>query len=495
MSAYPPDQRCPRCQYPVTPGAATCANCGLALTGAAGAYPGSQPAYPSSSTPPAAGSGSYSTLPASGPYGGGTPPGGAGSYGGSQPPTAYSSETMNSAPTVASSLYPQDPGGYPGSQPQSPLPPPPPPAYPGSPPQASFGSSPYAGSQQPTVFAGPAAYPGGQPPGSFGAPSTFPGGQFQGSFPGSVAAPPMTEPPAPKKGNGLKIAIIILVALVILGGGGGTAAYLLTRPKPVITVTSDYKVGTTYAGATDTVFHVTGSKFSSNSAITFLLDGNPAPGAATPQSGSDGSITADLKVTSNWSTGNHSLTARDAGGYVTQAGVSITIVAQGEAGTPGPNGAPADNKSFSIKATVNPSSVNGGALRPFSDTLIITGKADPNGGSVCQARDDGSQQTIDDTVSTSSGTLEYIETAVFKCTGAYKSGKLTYTETTVSADFVFSNSLACTANTPFTEQQIDGTFGSATSISGSFSSDSISFSDCTGQFDAETGTWTGTLGS
>ena len=37
MTAYPSDQHCPRCQYPVPLGAATCSNCGMAFT--SGAYP------------------------------------------------------------------------------------------------------------------------------------------------------------------------------------------------------------------------------------------------------------------------------------------------------------------------------------------------------------------------------------------------------------------------------------------------------------------------
>src|SRR5690348_1173462 len=109
MSAYPPDQRCPRCQYPLVPGAATCANCGLALAGAPGAFPGSQPAYPLPPTQAASG-GSYGTLPAADPYGGAAGPGGAGSPG-NQPPTMYgSSGTINSAPTIQTPLYPQSSG-------------------------------------------------------------------------------------------------------------------------------------------------------------------------------------------------------------------------------------------------------------------------------------------------------------------------------------------------------------------------------------------------
>ncbi len=156
MSAYPPDQRCPRCQYPLVPGATTCANCGLALTGAQGAFPGSNPAYPLPPTQQSSG-GSYGAPPAADPYGGAGNPGGAGTYG-SQPPTIYGgSGTMNSAPTMRSPLYPPGPGG---SQPQQPgYQPPPAPPYPGSQPQGTFGSAP--------AYAGPPTAYGGQP-GTFG---------------------------------------------------------------------------------------------------------------------------------------------------------------------------------------------------------------------------------------------------------------------------------------------------------------------------------------
>src|SRR5690348_7154721 len=102
MSVYPPDQRCPRCQYLLTPGATVCPNCGLALAGAA---PGANPLYPLPPTQPASGV-SYGTMPASESVG--TPPAMPGAYGaGNQAPAIYSPQgTMNSAPTVAGSLYP-----------------------------------------------------------------------------------------------------------------------------------------------------------------------------------------------------------------------------------------------------------------------------------------------------------------------------------------------------------------------------------------------------
>lgn len=469
MASYPSsDQRCPRCQYPVAPGATTCANCGLALTGMQGAAPSSNP-YPQPSAPD--------------PYG---------AYPGNQPPTSYGSSAMNSAPTMQTPLYPPSSGGWAGSQPpQQDYPPPAPTylaAYPGSQPQGGTGMS-------PTYPANQAAYPGSSP--------AYPGSQPQGGFPGGFSGPPSPAfapasaptmaPPTPKKGNGLKIAIIALVVLVILGGGGA-AAYLLTRPKPVITVTSNYKVGTTPAGSTGTSFHFTGTDFSGNSAVTFLLDGNPAPGASTAQSDDKGNVTADLKVTSDWTTGNHTLSAKDASGYVPQTTYSVTIVPQGQADTPGPNGAPPDDTpSFTINATVSPQdAVTGQQFQDFRDTLTVTGKPDPAGGTVCDQRYD-TNQPVTQTGTTSSG-VGYVLTYIATCSGTYKGGMLTYTETATSYQIAFANGLNCRANVPFVNQDLTGSFSDANTLSGTYKSDAVTINCSNGQSiqgNPQKGTWTG----
>src|SRR5262249_23147964 len=72
-------------------------------------------------------------------------------------------------------------------------------------------------------------------------------------------------------------------------------------------------------GATDTSFHVIGQQFSGNASITFLLDGQPAPGTQAVQSDSNGNVQADLPVTPDWSVGRHTLTARDDQNFVTKA--------------------------------------------------------------------------------------------------------------------------------------------------------------------------------
>lgn len=423
MSLYSTDQRCPRCNYLNAPGAPTCANCGLALSGSAQPSYGSDPlAPPPPPFPP--------------------PPSGGSPYGASAGTDAYGSPY--NAPTMTPGVTPY----YPGSQPQ--------PGFPGSAP----------------------TYPGSQPP-----------------FPGSI--PPSGFPQQPvqqKSGNGLKIALIILAVLIVLGGGGGVAAYLLTRPKPTITITSNYKVGATYAGAATTSFHVTGQKFSSNSSITFLLDGNPAPDTQTVQSDGNGAVTADLKVSSKWPTGQHTLTARDASNYTTQSGAQIDVVNQGEAGTPGPNGSPTDSASFTISLTVQPQdAVTGDSFRSFDDTLAVTGQADPAGGKVCNPQfDDGAPHNFPGQDSNGN---KYTETYIFSCTGTYKGGKLTYTETATKDVVKFTDGFTCTAQTPYVFEHLEGTFTGPNSINGTYSADTINYLCSDGkpqQLDAQKGTWNGT---
>ena len=306
-----------------------------------------------------------------------------------------------------------------------------------------------------------------------------------------------------KGGNGLRIAVIILVVLIVLGGGGGALAYFLTRPKPVITVTSQFPqncastnpTGGTPTGAPGTQFHVTGQKFSGSSAITFLLDGQPAPGAQAVESDANGNVTADLNVTASWQAGTHTITARDAGDYTTNTGQTISIVTPGEAGTPGPNSAPPDCKTFSLNVQVQRTdAANGDQLNGFSETLQITGQQDPAGGKVCGQDDDGQPHAF--TGSDSSGN-KYTETIVFQCSGSYKSGKISYKETATSDKVVFSDGFSCTANGSYTYQALDGSFSSSTDATGTYSADSVTYICSSGPpqpIDPEKGTFSGTGG-
>jgi hypothetical protein len=295
-------------------------------------------------------------------------------------------------------------------------------------------------------------------------------------------------PPARPSHRGRTIALILVLLVVVLGGAGGIT-YVLTRPKPVINVTSPYTSGSTLVGSASTTFHIRGSQFSSNSTITFLLDGQQTPGNQTVLSDANGAFATNLTVTAQWATGKHTLTARDAGGYETKVGTAILIVNQGEAGTPGPKGAPADDTpSFALRVIVQRQ-----GLQDATETLTVTGQPDPAGGTVCnKSRDDGQPHT-----GTSSdgqgGTLT--ETIVFKCSGTYKTGKITYTETVSSDKVVFSSGRTCNLVAPFADQQITGSFTDATHASGTFNSEAAIYSCNQGggiAIPPMTGTWTGT---
>lgn len=300
-------------------------------------------------------------------------------------------------------------------------------------------------------------------------------------------------PMQPKSSNRLKVLLIVLSVIFILGAGaGGIAAYMLTRPQPVISVTSNYNVGSTPAGSTGTVLHVSARNFSGSSAITFLLDNAPVATDKNVSSDANGNVKADLTITTAWAVGHHTLIAKDASGYTSKVGVSVAIVPQGQAHTPGPNGAPPDDMSFTLNASLQAQDAGTGKqFGPTTETLTVTGKPDPSGGTVCQAVDDGQPHTY---IGNASNGITYRETYVLSCSGTYKGGKLSYTETATSDKVDYSDGISCVAHTPYVSEQLEGTFTSQNTISGTLRSDSIT-ADCnrglgTQQTNASTGSWT-----
>ncbi|HLV97388.1 MAG TPA: zinc ribbon domain-containing protein [Ktedonobacterales bacterium] len=372
----------------------------------------------------------------------------------------------------------------------------------------------YYASQSGLDSASTIASPPPPPPGDYA--SLYPGSQPQGDFPyalppapSSISGPaaPLVPPTDKRPQSKRRLALVLLVMVLLLFGGGGVTAYLLlTQPKPTITVSSDYKVGTTLAGSAGTVFHISGQDFSSGATILFLLDGQPAPGAQSAQTDGTGAISStDVTVTTDWALGNHVLTARDSKGYKTQAGVPITIAPQGQAGTPGPSGAPTDSKSFSLSVQGQITNQETGAsLGSLQETLIITGQPDPKGGAVCQARDEPNAppQTIRGNLQTDHGVFAYLETIQYACSGSYQVGKLIYIEQAISDQYTFETGETCSANTPYTAQHLEGTFSDPTDITGgTYTADQINL-QCQGptgqfalQFAAKTGDWTGSLGA
>lgn len=405
-------------------------------------------------------------------------------------PTVYgqgapSPSPYNQPPTQQASPTPPPYGQSNPSWPEmSQTPPAPPPPYgqssPSLPPYGQPPQTPVYGQSNPSLSPYDQAAGGASYPADPYAPA--PGQPYQSDQPWGATMPPGYQPPTPpkKKSNLKAIVITLVIILLLVGGGGGTALYIATRPQPVISVTSKYNVGSTPAGATSTTFTVSGHDFSGNSTITFLLDNAPVPGGQTAQSDSNGNVSTTFTVTDAWTVGNHTITARDAGGYTTKVGKTVTIVTPGQSNTPGPNGAPTDSATMTIDGTVNAGNSSG--------TITLT----VNGGKVCRDQDDGQSHSR---TGTANG-VGYTETTVHTCSGTYQGGKLSYTETATSDKIVFDNGLTCTAHVPYVSAHLEGTFSNATSISGSYSEDTIVV-DCnmgvgSQSFTANTGTWTAT---
>jgi hypothetical protein len=269
-------------------------------------------------------------------------------------------------------------------------------------------------------------------------------------------------------------------------------------PRPVITMQSHYHQGDVPAGSASTTFHISGKWFSYQSPITFLLDGQPVPGSQGARSDAQGQVEADLTVSGDWRLGNHILTAKDAQGYTTQSGMPLVVVPQGEANTPGPNGAPADDASFMLVVTIQTQNPVSDETTLMQETLVVSGHADPAGGTVCQAHDNGQPYTLTGTVMDASGAptdVTYQETLTSTCSGSYKGGRLTYTETVTTDQYVLSNGLICQAATPYTLQTLSGSFSAPTTSAGNWSTAGYTINCDLGltfnQHPAQQGSWSG----
>jgi len=260
-------------------------------------------------------------------------------------------------------------------------------------------------------------------------------------------------------GSAAKVIIgVVIVGIVVLGSIGAYTIYRLTRPQPAISVTSAYKVGSTPAGSNGTVFHIAGQQFSNASAISFLLDGTTLPGKQNVHSDASGNFRADLLVTDAWALGRHLLSARDASNAAPKNGVPVIIVPQGQANTPGLYGAPPDDASFKLNLSIQGVDTLGNQFTNQA-TLIITGHPDPTGGTVCRSRDNG--QPLVYTGATVDTKEAIKETYTLSCSGSYKGGKITFTETFRSDVIVFTADnppTTCTLNGPHLDQQLTGSY-------------------------------------
>jgi hypothetical protein len=313
---------------------------------------------------------------------------------------------------------------------------------------------------------------------------------ISGSLPPTAPPAPPLPPVKPSRRRKIVLRVLIGVVCGILIASGGL--YLFTRPQPVILVTSDYNVGSVAAGSSTSSFHIIGQQFSGNADINFLLDGQSVPISQLVRSDKDGNFQIDLAIPAQWPVGRHTLTARDDQGYLTKAGVPVEIAKPGLEGTPGPNGAPADNASFSLDLTVS-ETTNGGDTYTFDKKLLILGKPDPAGGSVCSP-EDMTPQVYTGTLQGSSET--YTETITFTCQGTYKQGHLTYVETATSDVLVLGRGTTCSSPAPYIYGAYDGFFTSPAVSSGTYY-DNYFQANCTdGSYvyrDSGTGTWTGSL--
>ncbi len=275
--------------------------------------------------------------------------------------------------------------------------------------------------------------------------------------------------------------------------GPKNAVTIVVLAAPVLAVQSQYQQGSTPAGSTGTTFTITGKRFALNAPITLLLDGKPLTGGPAITSDDHGRVQAQVSVGQDWAQGNHTFTAKDAQGNATKSGAQVVIVAQGVAGTPGPNGAPADKVSFGLSAVISAKDSAGNDVNTSVD-LTITGQPDPAGGTVCSPRDNGQPQTFDGTLS---GGLTFKETIVFSCKGSYKSGHLTYTETAVSDEITVSDGSVCTSQGAYIYTQLDGTFQDGTTITGTYHRAAFNAPCRSNRFSSlfrnpAQGTWTGT---
>ena len=318
---------------------------------------------------------------------------------------------------------------------------------------------------------------------------------FRPISPNLLATPPLAPSQAPlSRRTARKGIIIALTTIIILAAvAAGIVTYILTQLQPAISVTSNYRLGSALAGSPGTVFHISGQKFSSSSPITFLLDGRPLPAEQGVHSDTNGNIQADLTITNSWTLGRHILNVRDARGITPRSGVAVTIVPQGQANTPGPRGAPPDDLSFRVNVSVQShDAVTGQKFNLFTETLIVTGRPDPVGGTVCSPFDDGKAHTLNGNSLNQGVTVR--ETVVLTCSGTYKSGKLSFTETATSYAIDFSNGVSCLVKTPYIYNQLQGTFTGQNGFSGVYSAGTPALTcqqGFTGIGHAAKGTWSG----
>jgi hypothetical protein len=195
-------------------------------------------------------------------------------------------------------------------------------------------------------------------------------------------------------------------------------------------------------------------------------------------------------VTSAWSVGKHKLTAHDAGNTTTNTGVPISIVQQGEAHTPGPKGAPPNDATFTVDVSVQ-GRWDDNARYEDNFVLKVTGQHEPQ---VCS-------DYANDTPQSGTITFEgdtYPDQSTYTCTGTYKGGIITYTETLQAMNIFDSKGNTCSLSSPQRSSlQITGSYADQR-FSGTVKMKAIDATQFTCQLpfnglQGASGTWTGTV--
>ncbi|RAQ97212.1 hypothetical protein [Thermogemmatispora tikiterensis] len=286
--------------------------------------------------------------------------------------------------------------------------------------------------------------------------------------------------------------VVCLAAFLYLGA---TSAVLFKQPT--IRVESRYSVGSTPAASSGTQLYVSGQYFALSATVEFALDGQVMTGQGfRGKSDSQGELALYLDVNNLWPLGTHRLAAIDTSTNKKTEAVTIDIVQQGQAHTPGPHGAPPDNASFQLNALIRGKDSDGQMIS-YSLRLAVTGQPDPAGGTVCTSDDDQLAHTYDGSVQG----VPYHQRWVARCSGTYRQGHIRYTRLMLEDSYVFTKdntTITCRAPSSFEAMMLVGDFTSSQLASGNYHAPYMSLQCDHGATDylpSAPGTWTGVLAS
>lgn len=269
----------------------------------------------------------------------------------------------------------------------------------------------------------------------------------------------------PRSGKVMIIALLVLV-LILAASAGSYTYYTVTRPKPVMTISSLYHVDKVPAGSQGTRIQVQGNGFTPSSPITLLVDQVPLKIQGI-KSDEQGRLKTEIEVSGNWKPGKHSLLAKDKDGYMPQQAASFLVVKQGQAHTPGPHGSPPDDASYKLKVKLDMVNEFGNKVNTDIDfILIVTGKPDPAGGSVCSEDADGKPH-----VKNYPKQFNMTTTTIYSCEGTYKAGRIDYTQMITDVKMVFAGysnetNVCVNKGEAFLYHHLIGTFNDAKTITG-----------------------------